>query len=389
MTLNNPSKTPTIQDLDPQGKRIFVRIDADVPLKNGEIVDDTRLRRVIPTLKTLLQQGAKQLILAGHIGRPQGKDPSLSTKAIAIRLNTLLGKTVQHINDCIDVELPNTPVVMIENLRYYKEEEANDPEFARKLASHADYYVNDAFATSHRAHASMVGVPQHIPGCVGLVVEQELTQLDFSQPEHPFIAIVAGAKLETKLPIIQHILPNVDNVLVGGAMMFTFYQAQGWETGTSLVDKNYVLNAQMLLNNKKLILPTDVVIAPSPEEGNQSRVVIDKGMPATHMGLDIGPASVEHFRAILSQAKTIVWNGPLGMVEKEPFNKATEEIAQHIATLTEQGVRTVVGGGDSIKIIEALGLADKYSHVSTGGGASMKLLEGKQLVAIEALTKKQ
>jgi len=246
-------------------------------------------------------------------------------------------------------------------------------------------YVNDAFATCHRSHASMVGVPKFLSSCIGLVVEKELKNLILDDPEQPYVAIVGGAKLQTKLPIIHAILNRVDHVLVGGAMMFTFYKAKGWEIGQSLCDDSYVMNAQMLGNNDKLVLPTDVVVAPSPDEGDKAKVVIDRGIPANTIGLDIGPASVEKFKQVLSTARTIVWNGPLGMVEKEPFEKATVEIAQYVASLTEAGVKTIVGGGDSIKMVRALGLSDQFSHVSTGGGASMVLLEGKELVALSAL----
>jgi len=381
---------PTLNDLDVTGKRVLVRLDLDVPLdEKGNIIDDTRLRAGIPTLKKLLEKGARQLIIIGHIDRPQGKyDETKSTKPIALRLMKLLGRTVQHVNDCIDIELPPTPIVVLENLRFHAEEEANDETFAQKLASHADVYVNDAFATTHRAHASTVGVTKYLPGGIGLQIEKELKHLQLTNPKRPFIALLGGAKLETKLPLIKRILPRVDKLLLGGAMIFTFYKAKGWETGTSLVDNNNLMMAKMLLHNEKLILPTDVVIAPSPDEGDKAKVVIAQGIPAGMKGLDIGPESIERFKQELSQARTIIWNGPLGYVEKEPFNKATEDIIRHIASLTSKGVTTIVGGGDSIKLVNKLGMASQFTHVSTGGGASMKLLEGQELVALKALEKK-
>jgi len=378
---------PTINDLDVEGKRVLVRVDYNVTLdESGEVIDDTRIKASIPTLQALFGNGARQLVLMTHVGRPKGAAvESLKTDKVAVRLMKLLGKTVQKVDDCVDVELPDVPVVMLENLRFHKEEKENDPEFARKLAENGEAYVNDAFATCHRSHASMVGVTEHLPGCIGLLVEKELEHLDVDNLEKPLVAVLGGAKLETKLPLIQRILPKVDKVLLGGAMIFTFYKAQGLQTGSSLVDEGQLTMAQMLANNEKILLPSDVVVAPDEDHGGEAKTVLVQGMPAGMKGLDLGPESVEAFKQELSGAKTIVWNGPMGFVEKEPFDKATKAVMTYLATRTEEGAVTIVGGGDSISYVEKLGMADKFSHVSTGGGASMQLLEGKPLPALQAL----
>lgn len=378
-----------ISDMDFSGKRVLIRVDYNVPLDdNGDIVDDTRIKASLPTLHALFQQEARQLVLMTHIGRPDGKrDAKLTTDKVALRLMKLLGKTVQKVDECIEVELPSTPVVMLENLRFHAEEEANDEEFSRKLAQNGEIYVNDAFGTAHRAHASTVGVTKYLKGCIGKLIEKELQYLNIEKLESPIITILGGAKLETKLPLIQRILPRVDKILLGGAMIFTFYKAKGWQIGESLVDEKNTMMAQMLGNNDKIFLPTDVVIAENEYDGKNARTVPAQGIPAGMKGLDIGDESVEKFIQILSGAKTIIWNGPLGFVEKPPFDKATNGVMLYLSGLKEQGVTTIVGGGDSIKMVDKLGIADKFTHVSTGGGASMKLLEGKKLVALEALEK--
>ncbi|MBD3209605.1 phosphoglycerate kinase [Candidatus Woesearchaeota archaeon] len=378
---------PTIQDLDFRDKRVIVRVDYNVPLTEaGDIVDDTRIKASLPTLEALFERGARQLVLLTHIGRPDGKRvPHLSTDKVALRLMQHLGKTVQKVDDCVDVELPETPVVMLENVRFHEEEEANDAEFARKLAQNGELFVNDAFGTAHREHASTVGVTKHVKGCVGLLIQKELHYLDIHRIEKPVVTILGGAKLETKLPLLQRMLPNVDKLLVGGAMIFTFYKARGWEVGKSLLDEKNMTMAQMLTNNDKVVLPTDVVVAPSPKDGDRAKVVPAQGIPADMIGLDIGPESVEHFKHVLSGAKTVVWNGPLGFVEEKPFGEATIAIMEHLAELTKGGVITIVGGGDSIAMVERHDLDEKFTHVSTGGGASMKLMEGKKLPALQAL----
>ena len=378
---------PTLDDMDFSGKRVLVRVDYNVPLdEDGEILDDARIKASLPTLQALLAAGARQLVLMTHIGRPDGKRVAkLTTDKVALRLMKLLGKTVQKVDDCIEVELPATPVVMLENLRFHDEEELNDEDFARKLSQNGEVYVNDAFGTAHRAHASTVGVTRHLKGCIGRLIEKELRYLDVERMEEPIIAILGGAKLETKLPLIQRILPKVERVLLGGAMIFTFYQAKGWQIGTSLVDAKNAMMAQMLENNEKVVLPVDVVVAEDENDGEHARTVPASGMPAGLKGLDIGEESVERFKRLIDGAKTVVWNGPLGFVEKEPFEKATKEVMDYLSGLKEHGITTIVGGGDSIAMVDKLGLAEKFTHVSTGGGASMKLLEGKKLVALEAL----
>ena len=380
---------PTIEDRDFSGKRALVRVDYNVPLdEQGNIVDDTRIRASLPTINALLGRGAKQVILMTHLGRPEGKrNPKLTTDKLALRLMQLVGKTVQKTDDCVDIELPNTTLVMLENLRFHQEEEDNDPEFARRLAQNGDVYVNDAFGTAHRAHASTVGVTNHLPGCVGKLIEKELTYLDINTMQQPIIAILGGAKLETKLPLIQRVLGKVDRLLLGGAMIFTFYKAKGWPVGDSLTDEKNLLMAQMLANNDKLLLPTDVVVAKNPDDAAGARTVPAQGIPAGTMGLDIGPASLEQYKQALAKAKTIIWNGPLGLVEKPPFDKATNDLLDYLSTRKEQGVTTIIGGGDSVKMIERRGLQASFTHVSTGGGASMQLLEGKTLAAIAALDK--
>ncbi len=374
-----------LSDMDFKDKRVIVRIDMDVPLDEGKIVDDTRLRASVDTINFIIKRGAKQIFLLGHLGRPKGVPvPELSSKPIAEWFKTQ-EFDVTHVDSCIDIDVPESKVVVLENVRFYPEEKKNDEEFAKKLASLADVYVNNAFATCHREHASMVGIPKYIPGCIGLTVQKELDNLTIENPEKPYVAIVGGAKLETKLPVIQNLLPKVDYLLVGGGMIFTFYKAKGWEIGASLLDETSLQMANMIGDNDKLVLPTDVVVADGPDDGTNAKTVIAQGIPIGKKGLDIGPESVEKFKEIMDAAKTIVWNGPLGYVEAEPFDKATVEIADHMASLTEKGVRTIIGGGDSVKIINKLGLAGKFTHVSTGGGASLVLLQGDKLVALEAL----
>ena len=377
----------TLNDMDFSGKRVLIRVDYNVPLDNeGNIVDDTRIKASLPTLKDLFTKGARQLVLMTHIGRPDGKVvAALKTDKVALRLMQLLGKTVQKVDDCIDIALPDTPVVMLENLRFHNEEEANDPEFSKKLAQNGDVFVNDAFGTAHRAHASTVGVTKYLQGCIGKLIEKELHYLDVHKLEKPLVVILGGAKLETKLPLIQKILPTVDKLLIGGAMIFTFYKAQGLQVGTSLVDEKNMMMAQMLANNEKIVLPSDVVVAKSPEDYEHAKTVHVNGIPGDQMGLDIGPESVEAFKQAIAGAKSIVWNGPLGYIEQAPFDAATKAIMDELAGLKDEGIVTIVGGGDSIKYVDKLVLASTFTHVSTGGGASMQLMEGKSLPALEAL----
>lgn len=377
----------TIHTLDVTDKRVLVRVDYNVPLdEQGAIEDDRRIEASLPTLKELISKGAKQLVLMTHIGRPDGEVvEKLKTNSVAKKLSELLGEDVVKVDNCIDIALPDVRVVMLENLRFHKEEEENDSVFAEKLSQHGDIFVNDAFGTAHRAHASTVGVCNYLPGGIGLLIEKELQFLDVEKMEQPLVAILGGAKLKTKLPLINKILPHVDKILLGGAMVFTFYKAMGKQIGTSLCDEESVTMAQMLLENKKIVLPSDIVIAHSPEQHPHARTVHIDGIPASDMGLDIGEESITHFKEEIAKAKTIVWNGPLGYVEEPPFDTATDKIMHYLATLSD--ITTIVGGGDSIKMVDKMKLGASFTHVSTGGGASMKLLEGKELPAISALEK--
>lgn len=377
----------TLRDADFTGKRVLLRADLDVPLndKTWEISDDSRLRLAVPTIKKILDDGAKQLVIMGHLDSPEGKVvEQLRMDKVAVRLMKLTGRTIRKTNDCVLKNLPEDKIILLENLRFHKEEEANDDEFAKHLASYADIYVNNAFATCHRAHASMHAITKYLPGCIGLQVEKELESLDFSTMRKPIVALLGGAKLKTKIPIIQYMMARADKVLLGGAMIFTFYAAQGFEVGKSLCDYNYVMNAKLMLNNEKLVLPEDVVIADYENQEAGIRTVSYKEIPKKSIGLDIGEKSIQLFKQELRKAETIIWNGPLGYYEKPPFDKATVEIAKIIAELD---CKKIVGGGDTGDIINKLGLAGKYSFVSSGGGAALELLSGKKLVALEALDK--
>jgi phosphoglycerate kinase len=391
----------TLKDVDFTGKRVLLRADLDVPVdeRTGEISDDSRLKASVPTIKKILEDDAKQLIIMGHLDSPEGKVvENLKTDRVAVRLMKLLGKTVYKTKDCILKKMPEERIVLLENLRFHKEEEADDEAFAQKLAGYADIYVNNAFATCHRAHASMHAITKYLPGCVGLQIEKELESLDFKSMRRPIVALLGGAKLKTKVPLIQYMLARADKVLLGGAMIFTFYAAGGFEVGKSLCDFNYTMNAKLMLNNEKLLLPEDVVIADYETAGTGSedskasgafvnqaagiRTVSYKEIPKKSIGLDVGERGVEQFKQELRKAETIIWNGPLGYYEKPPFDKATVEIARMIAELD---CKKIVGGGDTGDVVNNLGLTDKFTFVSSGGGAALELLSGKKLVALEAL----
>ncbi|MFC1648738.1 phosphoglycerate kinase [Nanoarchaeota archaeon] len=368
----------TVRDFDFSDKKVIVRLDLNVPLDNGKILDDYRITTVIPTLKHILGK-CKKMIILSHAGRPKGERvESLSLKPVAQRLSELLGQEVAF-GDLEDV--PESRIVLLENLRFYPEEKKNDEKFAKKLASLADIYVNDAFAVSHRKHASVVGIPKHIHGCIGFQLEKELKNLRIENAEKPVVAIMGGAKLETKVPVIENLLEKVDYILIGGAMMFTFYKAKGWEIGESLLDNEQLRKAKKLMQNKKIILPTDVIIAKSKDALDFEEVQADD-MPEGMIGLDIGPDTLSNYMQILDNAKTIIWNGPLGYYENEIFAKATDELAGFLADLA---AKTILGGGDTAAVANKLGLADKFTHVSTGGGAALQLLAGEKLPGLEAL----
>ena len=386
---------------DLQGKRVLVRADFNVPLDDaGKITDDTRIRAALPTINTLIDKGAK-VILTSHFGRPKGKAvDSMRLGPVADRLSELLGKNVIKTATCIgegvksqvDV-MQNGQVILLENVRFNPGEEANDPEFAEKLASVANVYVNDAFGTAHRAHASTAGVTAHLsPAVAGLLIEKELKFLQgaVDEPVRPLAAIVGGSKVSSKITVIEALLGKVDKLFLGGGMIFTFYKSRGLDVGSSLVEDDKLdlakeLTALAEKNGVELILPTDVVVADKfDKEANTQTVSVD-AIPDGWMGLDIGPDSVKAFQAALGDCKTVIWNGPMGVFEFPKFEAGTKGVAETLASLTPKGCTTIIGGGDSVAAVEQFGLASKMSHISTGGGASLELLEGKELPGIAAL----
>ena len=393
----------TIENLtaaDLQGKRVFVRCDFNVPVDEKRVItDDTRIRAALPTIQSLTSKGAK-VILASHFGRPKGVDEKLRLDPIAKRLSELLGKTVVKTQDCIgdDVAekvsaMANGDVLLLENVRFYPEEEKNDPEFAKKLASVADLYVNDAFGTAHRAHASTEGVTKYLsPSVAGLLVEKELKFLQeaIENPKRPLAAIVGGSKVSSKIGVIETLLDKVDKIFIGGGMVFTFYKARGLSVGSSLVEEDKLelartLEAKAQAKGVQFLLPTDVVIADKFSAEANTQIVSADAIPDGWMGLDIGPDSIKTFQAALADVKSVIWNGPMGVFEIDKFAKGTEAIAHTLAELTPKGCTTIIGGGDSVAAVEKVGLASQMSHISTGGGASLELLEGKVLPGIAAL----
>jgi len=376
----------TLNDMDFEGKRVIVRAGLDVPLdEHCHITDDNRLQHAKDTIKYLLEKGAKQIIVMGHLHRPGGKVvEELRLNPVASRLSELIEVQIHKVDDCIDIELPNKRVIMLENLRFHKEEKENYEFFAKKLAAYADIYVNDCFSTTHREHASIVGVPHYIPSCAGLTLENEMRMLTqkLDEPERPFVAIMGGAKVSGKINVINSLLQKVDKLILGGAMIFTFYKAQGLEIGQSLYEEDKVELAKLMMHNEKLVLPTDVKVAAAKEAGAEQRNVSTNEIPHDWFGLDIGDESINHIKDIIANAKTVVWNGPMGLFEIDDFAHGTEEVARALADLDGT---TIVGGGDSDAALKKLGLVNKMTHVSTGGGASLKLLEGKELAGITAL----
>ena len=383
----------TLNDLDVKGKRILVRVDFNVPLdkKTGEITDDKRIRETLPTIKFLTGRNAK-VILCSHLGRPDGKVvENLRMDKIANRMGQLLNKKINKLNDCVGdyvkeevMKMGDGDVVLLENLRFHPEEEENDEIFSRQLADLAELYVNDAFGTCHRAHASTYGAAQYLKSAAGFLVEKELKIMGkaMENPDRPFIAILGGIKVSDKIKVIESLLNKVDKLLLGGAMIFTFYKAQGKNIGSSKVDENGIELAKKLMNNKKIVLPTDVVIADKFDANANSKIVDINSIPDGWMGLDIGPGTIDQYKKILSTAKTVVWNGPMGVFEFDKFSNGTKEIAKFLTTLK---ATTIIGGGDSAAAVEKFGCASKLTHVSTGCGASLEFFEGKKLPGIEAL----
>ena len=390
----------TIRDLSLKGKRVFVRVDYNVPMdKAGNITDDTRISATLPTLRYLLEQGAS-LILGAHFGRPKnGPAPEFSLAPVATHLSSLLGKEVKFAADCVGPvaeaaaqALQPGEVLMLENLRFHSEEEKNDPLFAKGLAALADIAVNDAFGVSHRAHASVEGITKFLPAVAGFLMEKELDFLGraVTNPERPYVAIIGGAKVSDKIGVIANLLTKVDALLIGGGMANTFIAAQGFSVGKSLVEPDKIplakdLIAQAKTSGVKLLLPSDVVVAEKFAADAANRVVAVDAIGPEEMALDIGPASSAAFAEALANAKTIVWNGPMGVFEMDAFAKGTEFVAQAVAH--SQAV-SIVGGGDSVAALEKVGLADQITHISTGGGASLEFLEGKVLPGVAALADK-
>ncbi|WP_413173480.1 phosphoglycerate kinase [Anabaena azotica] len=385
---------------DVSGKRALVRVDFNVPVDDqGSITDDTRIRAALPTIQDLTKKGAK-VILASHFGRPKGVNDKLRLTPVAKRLSELLGQEVVKTDDCIgdDVAakvaaLQNGQVLLLENVRFYKEEEGNDPEFAKKLAANADFYVNDAFGTAHRAHASTEGVTKFLsPSVAGYLVEKELQYLQsaIEEPKRPLAAIIGGSKVSSKIGVIETLLEKCDKLIIGGGMIFTFYKARGLSVGKSLVEEDKLELAKALEAKAKergvaLLLPTDIVSADKFAPDANATTVPIENIPADGMGLDIGPDSVKVFQAALADCKTVIWNGPMGVFEFDKFAAGTEAIAHTLAEIGKTGTTTIIGGGDSVAAVEKVGLADQMSHISTGGGASLELLEGKVLPGIAAL----
>lgn len=390
----------TLEDFEVENKRVLVRVDLNVPVdENGNITDDTRIRAALPTINYLISKGAK-VILASHFGRPKGKvNPKYSLAPVAKRLSELLDKEVVMAPDCIGETVENLvaqmkpkDVILLENVRFHEGEEKNDPEFAKKLAQLADIFINDAFGTSHRAHASTVGVAKFLPAGAGYLMQKEIEIMGnaLENPERPFVAILGGAKVGDKIGVIKNLLSKVDVLLIGGGMAYTFLKSQGYEIGKSLLESDKVELAASLLNeakekNVKLLLPDDVVVTSELKEGLPYETVSIADIPKDKMGVDIGEKTRDKFADIIKEAKTVIWNGPMGVFEIEAYAAGTLAVAKAMA---ESKAVTIIGGGDSAAAVEQMGLAKYMTHISTGGGASLEFLEGKELPGVAALNDK-
>lgn len=387
----------TVKDIDVRGKRVLVRVDFNVPLQEGSVVDDTRVRAALPTLRYLVDSGARVIVMS-HLGRPKGEpDPRYSLRPVRRVLQRLIGRNVVFVDDVVGPDaveavgrMVDGEILMLENVRFHPGEKANDPEFARALASLADVYVNDAFGAAHRAHASTEGVAHYLPAVAGMLLTREVETLSdmLTDPERPFVAILGGSKVSDKLGVIDRLIECVDTLIIGGGMCFTLLVAKGVKVGKSLLEPEWVEPAKAMLqkvssNGVKLLLPVDFVVADTIAEDADTRIVGREEIPADMMGLDIGPTTVELFTEAIATARTVFWNGPMGVFEMTPFETGTRKVA--LAVARNKRAVSVVGGGDSVAALKKFDLEERVSFMSTGGGASMKLLEGSKLPGIEAL----
>jgi phosphoglycerate kinase len=386
----------SVKDLDLAGKKVFLRVDFNIPLdENLNIQDDTRIKAALPTIHYIIDKGGMPII-ASHLGRPKGKvDAKLTLESVAHRLEMLLNSKVQFVKDCIGDEVKKMvaglkpgDVLLLENLRFHIEEKNNDANFARELASLADLYVNDAFGAAHRAHASVASIARNFENPAGgFLMEKELQYLDsaLKDPKRPLLAIIGGAKVSTKIGVIKNLLDTVDNLVIGGGMCFTFYKAKGYAIGKSLCEDDLLYEAKTALNNPKLYLPVDVLVAKEAVADSTTQNVEATSIPEDRMGVDVGAKSVADIIDFIKEAKTIVWNGPMGIFEIPGFARGTEFVAKAVATATKAGAVSIVGGGDTISALKKFDLVDAVSHASTGGGASLEYLEGKELPGVQAL----
>ena len=389
----------TVKDLDAHGKRVFVRVDFNVPLEDGKVTDDSRIRASLPTIRYLTGQGAR-VILASHLGRPDGKvQDGLRLRPVAERLTQLLRQNVPVTGDALGIgtedavkRLRPGEVLLLENLRFHPEEEANDPDFAEALASYAEVYVNDAFGTAHRAHASTVGVAKLLPAYAGLLMEREINALSglLEDPEHPFAAIVGGAKVSGKLKVLDNLVSKVDLLILGGGMANTFLLAQGKSVGKSLAEHDMIDQAKRVLaeadkRNVRVILPVDVIVAKEVTRGTEYKTLLSEKIPASWHIVDLGKETLAIIEQALSDVRTVVWNGPMGVFEIPVFGAGTRAVAKVLAERADDGATIVVGGGDSVAAIQQQGLADRMTHISTGGGASLEFLEGRELPGVAVL----